>query len=381
MMLGTGIQLTLLAGPTVPIPAPRALMEALESVEVSRNATSRSGFQLVFKVARATGVEAAAQHLVAQRLLAAFNRLILMVTLGGRPSVLIDGLITNRQLKPGEIPGESHLTITGEDIAMVMGREEKQRTHPGQDMTIIVTKLIGEYARYGLIPLVIPPVYLDAPNPAERVTTQQDTDLAYIEKLAKQVGHIFCIKPGPAPGTNVAYWGPPGMSEPPQPALSVNLGSHTNVESMDFEQDSTRPSIVMAEIIDPGTNITFPVPIFGSVLPALSANPPWEGGSQMLATRKLNLSGATLTQALGRAQGIVDQSMRGVVKASGALDVARYGRLLEPNGVVGVRGTGHGYDGLYYVDSVTHKIKRGEYKQDFKLTREGLGSSVERVPV
>jgi hypothetical protein len=41
---------------------------------------------------------------------------------------------------------------------------------------------------------------------------------------------------------------------------------------------------------------------------------------------------------------------------------------------VGLRGAGHSFDGLYYVKSVTHNIRRGEYKQSFTLTREGLGA-------
>ena len=35
----------------------------------------------------------------------------------------------------------------------------------------------------------------------------------------------------------------------------------------------------------------------------------------------------------------------------------------------------------YYVKSVTHTIKRGEYKQSFTLTRNGLVSTLPRVPV
>jgi hypothetical protein len=48
--------------------------------------------------------------------------------------------------------------------------------------------------------------------------------------------------------------------------------------------------------------------------------------------------------------------------------------------LVGVRGAGFAYDGFYYVDSVTHSIKRGEYKQSFKLSRNGLISTLPRVP-
>jgi hypothetical protein len=54
---------------------------------------------------------------------------------------------------------------------------------------------------------------------------------------------------------------------------------------------------------------------------------------------------------------------------------------LKARGLVGVRGVGVAYDGLYYVKSVTSTLKRGEFKQIFELTRNGLVSIVPRVPV
>jgi hypothetical protein len=66
--------------------------------------------------------------------------------------------------------------------------------------------------------------------------------------------------------------------------------------------------------------------------------------------------------------------------ASGSLDVTRYGRILKARSLVGVRGAGTAFDGLYYVTEVKHKIKRGEYKQDFKLVRNGLVSTLPVVP-
>ena len=68
------------------------------------------------------------------------------------------------------------------------------------------------------------------------------------------------------------------------------------------------------------------------------------------------------------------------VTATGTLDVLRYGRVLKARALVGVRGAGLPFEGLYYVKTVTHKIKRGEYMQDFTLTRNGLISTVARVP-
>jgi hypothetical protein len=57
----------------------------------------------------------------------------------------------------------------------------------------------------------------------------------------------------------------------------------------------------------------------------------------------------------------------------------RYGRVLKARQLVGVRGAGLAFYGLYYVTSVTNAIKRGEFKQQFTLSRNGLLSTVPRV--
>ena len=68
------------------------------------------------------------------------------------------------------------------------------------------------------------------------------------------------------------------------------------------------------------------------------------------------------------------------VSGSGNLDVLRYGRLLKARQLVGVRGVGTAFDGLYYVKSVTTTLKQGELKQSFQLTRNGLISITPKVP-
>jgi hypothetical protein len=73
--------------------------------------------------------------------------------------------------------------------------------------------------------------------------------------------------------------------------------------------------------------------------------------------------------------------MADAVSGSGSLDVLRYGHILKAGKLVGVRGAGPAFDGLYYVKKVKHNIKRGEYKQSFNLTRNGLISTVQKVPV
>jgi hypothetical protein len=69
-----------------------------------------------------------------------------------------------------------------------------------------------------------------------------------------------------------------------------------------------------------------------------------------------------------------------VVTGTGSLDVLRYGRILNARRLVGVRGAGAGFDGLHYVQSTTHQLKRGEYKQSFTLKRNGIISTLPMVP-
>ena len=84
-------------------------------------------------------------------------------------------------------------------------------------------------------------------------------------------------------------------------------------------------------------------------------------------------------QAISR--GLAEAKNQDSVGATGGLDVLRYGRVLKARGLVGVRGAGVAYDGLYYVQSVKSSLKRGEFKQSFTLTRNGLISITPRVPV
>jgi hypothetical protein len=375
-----GVNLTLLIGPVVPIPAPRILMDAVESVDVTQSDEGRSGFQIMFQVGR-SGVGALKDYLLANHpLLRTFNRVILMVTINGLSRVLMDGVITHQQFSPSGEPGRSTLTITGEDVSFMMDRDNKSASYPAQDEQIIVNRLILSYARYGLVPLVIPPISLDRPLPVERIPTQQNTDLGYIKELADRYGYVFFIIPGPAPGANLAYWGPPIRAGIPQKAISVNMGGHTNAESLNFQYNPTEPKVVSGTVQDRITNRNLPVRTFSTLRlplalqPALNfLNPP-----QRTPFRE---TGRSIVQSLSRAQAMTDRSLDNVVTISGELDTVRYGDLLQLRRLVGLRGAGYTYDGLYYVKKVSHQIRKGDYKQNFTITREGLLTTLPIVPV
>ena len=203
----------------------------MQSIEVTHNDEGKSGFQITFQVGRAGLADLLDYSLLANPLLRPFNRVVLTAVFNVVPRVLMDGIITNRQLSPGDEPGAATLTVTGEDVSVMMDLKKVRAAHPAQDETVIALKLIASYAQYGLIPIVIPPIALDLPIPIERIPVQQGTDLEYLNEMAKRYGYVFYVNPGPAPLTNIAYWGPPQRIGVPQRALSVNMGPETNVSS------------------------------------------------------------------------------------------------------------------------------------------------------
>jgi hypothetical protein len=135
--------------------------------------------------------------------------------------------------------------------------------------------------------------------------------------------------------------------------------------------------IIVYTILDPFTRkIPIPVPV-----PNLSVlRPPL--GARLTPPAKIEFAHAGAKRTASRAANeILGMTLKAsdAISGSGSLDVLRYGRVLRSRQLVGVRGTGIGYDGMYYVNSVTHNIKRGEYKQNFSLSRDGLISLTPKV--
>lgn len=371
-----GIHLTLLIGPGVPVPAPEAVTDALTSVSVT-SGKERSGFQLTFSVGK--GSPLLTTLLPVGYFDPMTTRVIVVVTAGGMPRVLIDGVVTRQEMASSNEPGQSTLTITGEDLSVLMDVVEMPfMRYPNMPEPAIVNAVLARYAAFGVVPAVVPPIFTEVPFITERIPTQTGTDLEYVKLLARRHAHVFFLEPGPAVGMSIAYWGPDITVPLPQPALSVNMDAHTNVESLSFSLDGLAKKIVVLTIFDPVTRrapIPIPVPNLSVLRPPL--------GARLTPPARVEfpdyLSELTATQAVARALGIVF-SASDAITGNGQLDVLRYGGILRARQVVGVRGAGIAYDGFYYVQSVTHTIKRGQYKQSFNLSRDGLIPLTPLVP-
>lgn len=370
-----GIHLTLLIGPAVPLPAPQIVVDSLTAVQVNSD-KERSGFQLTFSVGKNSPL--LTTMLPAGYFDPIITRVIIIVTLGGMANVLMDGIITRQELAPSNEPGQSTLTVTGEDLSVLMDIVEMPfMRYPAQPDIARLYVIMAKYLLFGIVPVLIPPIFTDVPIPTEEIPTHTGTDLEYIRMLASQSGYVFYVEPGPAPGTSIAYFGPDIRIPVPQPALNVNMDAHTNVESLSFSLDGLAKKIVVYTILDPATKkIPIPIPV-----PNLSIlRPPL--GARLTPPAKIEFPGYGSNRSpLKAANEILGMTFRAsdAISGSGTLDVLRYGRVLRSRQLVGVRGVGMAYDGMYYVNSVTHNIKRGEYKQNFSLSRDGLISLTPRV--
>ena len=158
----------------------------------------------------------------------------------------------------------------------------------------------------------------------------------------------------------------------------MNMDAWTNVESLTFSyqpQASVAPVVFLASPAPGVPPLPVPIPPVTPFNPPLGAVvPPPQHTRYLTGTAKRSPAEALM---LGMAEAVKHAD---VVTGDGALNVDRYGQVLRARSLVGVRGAGIAFDGLHYVDSVTHNLKPGEYKQSFILMRNALIANLPVVP-
>ena len=374
--MADSLYLTILVGPVVAVPAPKPVVDALISAEVSVSDTGASGFQLRFTLSNNSPLQTL--FLLATGAPIPVLRVILMATVGAIPQVLMDGIVTHHEISPDAAKGSSTVTITGEDLTALMNLIDMSGLpFPGMSPDVRVAAILAKYAAFGIVPEVIPAFVPDVPVPTDRIPTQNGTDLAYIRQLAKEAGYVFYIEPGPLPGVSRAYWGPQIKIGVPQPALNINMDAWTNVESLTFRYEPQTSVLPIVFIQDETSKVNIPIPIppvsplnppLGAVIPSPQTIEPLNNTAKLTPAQAIMLGIARATETSD------------VVTGEGSLDVLRYGQILNARQLVGVRGAGFAFDGLHYVQKTTHQLKLGQYKQSFTLKRNGIVSNLPVLP-
>jgi hypothetical protein len=353
-------------------PVPREVIESLVSATVTVSTTGTSGFDLSFAVSRASPL---LTDLLPNGYFDPPARVILVATMAGTSIVLADGVITFQEMVPSDEPGRSVLSIKGEDLTRMLDLVDLTGfPWPAMPAEARVALAVAKYIPlYGIVPVVMPSVLIDVPNPLKSIPPQTGTDLTYIKALAANVGYVFFIQPGPLPGMNLAYWGPMLRTAipflPVPPPLAIDSDGRSNVESLQFSFDGFAKTqwVVLIKVDPLPIPVPIPVPDVNPISPPLGRKEPLP----LKISPMQGLAKYTPVQAAGIALAKA-ASTANVISGQGTLDVLRYGSILPARTLVEVRGAGITFDGQYFVDAVTHTIKPGSYKQSFTLSRNAL---------
>lgn len=367
------VRMQLFVGPGVPIPAPRALIDALTTVKVeSGSGDAQSGFELTFEIPKRSPLQALFPISVP------VLRTVVAVTIRGITEVLVDGVITHQDLTSNGPTSTLH--VKGKDLSVVMDILPLDGLpYPAMPPFVRILAVLAKYAFLGCVPMVIPTLLQDVPIPVDRIPRHQGTDYVYAKAMAEEAGYVFYVEPGPVPGVSRAYWGPEIRLGVPQPALNLGLdGAHDNVTTLSFTFDKERKELPVVYIQERVSKAPIPIPIpdITPLNPMLGLVPPLPPKLKLMReTANLNPVAAVM-KGIGYAAKHSDS-----VFGTGTLDVSRYGHILRSRQLVGVRGAGDAFNGLYYVTKVTHELKRGSYTQSFTLARNAVISTLPVVPV
>ena len=164
----SNVQLTLMMGPIIAVPVPSTVLESLVEVEVDIHDLEPSGFKLTFSVDKQSPLQLL--FLLTGGMPLLFMRCILVATVNGVASVLIDGVITQNEISPGDKGSNSTLTLLGRDLTALMDQSNWSGfPFPACPREARVALLLAKYAFFGVLPLIIPSILLDITLPIEQI--------------------------------------------------------------------------------------------------------------------------------------------------------------------------------------------------------------------
>lgn len=363
-----GVTLELLVGASAVRPPPVFAMEALVEVSVVRGLEGEEGFQIAFSFPL-TDARSLAEL---QALFTPPARVSIGVYFGQQRAALFEGCCGHQEFSPDVDRGRMRFYATGKSVLMLLDLEQKTDSYPNQSASSIVRTILGRHASAGVVAEVTDEI--DTPLESERVPSQQESDLAFLRRLARDYGHVVSSRPAGAPGTAIVRWGPREQDPTTLPPLRVGglPGAHA-LPGLSIQYDATRAHKLVGTRLDDRSKSADAKDDPTQPKADLAAHP-----SGVLRS-DVNRAAAKMTDAQIQLAQKANAARNEPVRLSATIDGARYGATLIPGRRVGVQGLPQVLGGTYLVERVKHVLKRDRYHQELVAVREGFGAKDENV--
>lgn len=344
------------------VPASPGLLGAIQQIEVEDHAEMADMMRLRIAVGGKDGCSG--WNVLDENLFRRLTTIRLAVAIGtGAAETLMTAYVTEINADLSNQPGQSVLNVAAMDATVLMTLEEKVRRWPDMADSDIATAIFTDRA-YGFTPIVDPTRYTRREE--DETVMQRGSDIQFLKELAGRSGFECFVETNPRSGKIEGHFHKPRLDHP-QGVLSVNLGEQSNVNTLSFRHDTTRPASAAASAVDPGTREHQPVLAERTRLVDLGRTPAHTEERPrrlLLAQTALLRSGELQTLA----QAAADRSAFAIA-AEGELNTVAYGSVLHAKRTVLVRGAGTIFNGAYYVERVLHTIGGNGYRQSFSLKR------------
>jgi hypothetical protein len=346
-----------------PLPAP--FVQALKEIEIETAVGQASVLRLHFELSRNSWGDL---DVVAFDLFRPLVPLTIRVASLGLPQVLINAYVRDARLEASNTPGASRLEVVALDaLGSIMAHIQQPFTWPNSPDSVVAAAIFG---RYAIVPTVFPTPPLR--TSLDTTTNQRDYDATYLFQLARRNNYELYLQPDPLVGRDFGHFHPPLTSVPPQGVLSIDFGTQTNLNSFHVSNDMLAPTAVTAVSTDPRTRAPIPAIAMASVEAPMGLEPTLSRILPPPVERPAGTDAASPAEMQAQALARAGRSSR-AISATGEVDGLKYNRPLLVGLPVLVRGPGRQHSGLYYVNSVTHRIARDNYTQSFSAWRNAVG--------
>jgi len=298
-----------------------------------------------------------------------WDAILIEAVFGTRTEEVMRGYIRAINTEYPENQGSAVVKVECQDDSFRLDREQHRKAWGTTDQPTSDTQILSEI----LDPYGLGTSEENGDGMDQLVGINQDeTDVQFLKKRAEASGYELSFVAGQV------YFGPPRLSDDPQPTMMVYAGPDTNCLSFNAHANGHQPDGVAVDVppaegseATPGEPVYPDLPVMGQTRADSRAS-----GLEPFIWRLSGGASSDPDLLNAEAQRKANDYDLHRIEAQGELDGTLYGHVLQVGLPVGVDGVGDWAGGTYYVDKVSHRFSADGYKQSFTLLRNAYGDNL-----